>query len=405
MRKCYTEKLPKKKGFGKNQDKMIIDWGNSIGKTIPFCYEEIEGELLITDYHKKTQRITVSYGKQEYEMATSLILSCSLGSVVGKFNTDYIYDIDEVIELNGYGKVIDKLRKGKDNARHYVVKCLQCNNTYVRSESHLRDRGAKCPVCSDGISYPTKFVVSFLNQLKVEYQREFKIEGINDKRYDFYLPKYNCIIEVHGIQHYNGSFERIGGRTLQEEQENDRIKRELALEKEIKYYIELDCRESNKDWILDSIKNSELSILLNLSQIDWNECDSFAHKTITYDICNKFNSLYNKENSSITHYLANEFGIDRATVVKHLKKGAKLGWCNYDPQLIQKANGRSKGKLKSKPVVCIETGQRFESASECARVSEAIFGVKLLQSKINNVCNGVAKQHKGYTFMYDKGGV
>ena len=48
----------------------------------------------------------------------------------------------------------------------------------------------------------------------------------------FYLPKYNCIIETHGLQHYEES--SMTSRSLQEEIDNDLFKQEMALKNGIK---------------------------------------------------------------------------------------------------------------------------------------------------------------------------
>ena len=69
-----------------------------------------------------------------------------------------------------------------------------------------------------------------LSQLNLSFDREKVFEWSEGdakkaykgrKRYDFYLPASNTIIEVHGAQHYEKGFEAIGGRTLKEEQKND----------------------------------------------------------------------------------------------------------------------------------------------------------------------------------------
>ena len=53
--------------------------------------------------------------------------------------------------------------------------------------------------------------------------------------YDFYIPELEAIIEVHGSQHYGQGFEKVGGRTLEEEQINDRLKEDLAKQNGIKH--------------------------------------------------------------------------------------------------------------------------------------------------------------------------
>jgi len=71
------------------------------------------------------------------------------------------------------------------------------------------------------------------------------------------------------MKYYKKSFETIGGRAVEEEIENDRIKKELDINNGIKEenYIVIDCRCSDVDFI----NNNKLNSLFDLSKIDWNE--------------------------------------------------------------------------------------------------------------------------------------
>lgn len=82
--------------------------------------------------------------------------------------------------------------------------CPDCKQIRLRSPAQVLHDGFGC-TCGDGKSYPNKFVFSFLKQLKVEFVTECKFEWSNKKIYDFYLPEFNCIIEAHGMQHYEYS--------------------------------------------------------------------------------------------------------------------------------------------------------------------------------------------------------
>ncbi|MGW6611622.1 hypothetical protein ACWF7H_28460, partial [Peribacillus butanolivorans] len=140
-------------------------------------------------------------------------------------------------------------------------KCQNCGNI-VRNKriTDIYFQGLPCP-CKDKISYPEKFMYSLLTQLEIEFEFQItfdwskniktnnpKLDGT--KRYDFYLNEINTIIETEGRQHFEETgFELLGGRTLQEEQENDRIKKSLAIVNEINNYIVIDCRESEIEFI------------------------------------------------------------------------------------------------------------------------------------------------------------
>ncbi|MEM5599205.1 hypothetical protein AAHB53_28045 [Niallia circulans] len=61
------------------------------------------------------------------------------------------------------------------------------------------------PKCSDGFSIPEKFMFNLLDYLQVDFDYQKVFDWSLGKRYDFYIPMLNCIIETHGAQHYQYS--------------------------------------------------------------------------------------------------------------------------------------------------------------------------------------------------------
>ena len=70
-------------------------------------------------------------------------------------------------------------------------------------------------------------------------------DGMGVRRYDFYVPSLNAIIEVHGAQHYEQGFDSIGGRSFEEERANDILKEKLAIDNGIKHYIVINALSSS----------------------------------------------------------------------------------------------------------------------------------------------------------------
>lgn len=125
--------------------------------------------------------------------------------------------------------------------------------------SDINNYGLSCPRCSDGVSFPEKVMATLLKYYNIEFEREYSPTWAKGKKYDFFfeLEGETFIVETHGKQHYNGGFSTLGGKTLEEEKENDAKKREMA-NSHIENYVELDCRNSTLDWMLNSLKNSVL---------------------------------------------------------------------------------------------------------------------------------------------------
>ncbi|HGD0580667.1 TPA: hypothetical protein ACH354_002330 [Clostridium perfringens] len=281
-----------------------------------------------------------------------------------------------------------------------TVKCPDCGREKEMKVIDIYYNKSIGCVCRDGKSYPEKFVLNLLEQLDVDFEIEYSPNWIKPKRYDFYIPELNCIIEAHGKQHYDGGFKVRGGRTLREEQENDKYKKEIALKNGIKHYIELDCRESNMDYIKNSIINSELNDLFDLSNINWVSCAEFANKNIVKEVCDYWN---NKREDETTGDLRERFKLNRKTIRNYLERGTKLGWCSYD---IKEESFKSKsksGKNNGKKVEIFKNGQSlgvFPSCSELERKSKKLLGVKLLVSAISEVCTDKKSQYKGFIFKY-----
>ncbi|MGU8679077.1 hypothetical protein ACV3Q3_13040 [Clostridium perfringens] len=315
-----------------------------------------------------------------------------------KLGINTIWDTDRWMVDLGVSEV-DAKKCFRGSNKKITVKCPDCGREKSISINQIYNNKSIGCLCGDGKSYPEKFVGSFLEILDLKYKKEYSPNWIKPKRYDFYIPKFNMIIEAHGEQHYEKAFKNLDSRNLKEEQKNDKYKKETALANGIKHYIELDCRESNLEWIKNSILNSELAKLFDLSKVDWQQCAEFANKNIVKEVCDYWN---NRKDGETTTDLGNIFNLNRGSIVNYLKKGNKLGWCDYDSK-EEKEKGRSKKGKNAKKVEIFKDNKSlgiFSSCSELERQSEELFGVKLSQSNISIVCLGKRKSHKGFTFKY-----
>lgn len=268
-----------------------------------------------------------------------------------------------------------KYTKGSDKKIEIV--CPNCNNMKVIKIGTIHTYKSIGCACGDGFSYPEKFMNNILTQLGVNFEMQYSPEWINSKRYDFYLPEYNMIIETHGVQHY----EDCNWSKYEDIQANDKYKRELALENGIDTYIELDCKRSDLGWIKNSILNSKLNDMFDLSNIDWNKCEEFALGNLIKEVCDYWN---NKEEWETTYTIAenNHFGIARShTIVNYLKRGNDLGWCVYNPKEESRKGSIKAGKKNVKWDVCVYKEDYliyvFEGYSDLEHRSLDILGEKI----------------------------
>ena len=299
-----------------------------------------------------------------------------------------------------------QLLKNKDDGYKYSfgsnVKlcwvCPDCNNEIIASLSKIICNKHICPLCNSDTSYPEKFISNLLDQLCIYYKKEKIFEWSNNKRYDFYLPRYDCIIETHGKQHYTKSdFAYCGGKTYEEEQFNDNEKLFLAKEYgKISNYIVLDCRKSDANWIKCSILQSGLLDILQILPytVDWIECDKFATSNLTKSICEAY------ERGEDIKSLCKTFNMSHNSIKSKLKHGSRFNWCTYNPKEAQvkahKRNGQRIIETMSKPVIQMDMDgnklNEFPSIQEAQR--------KLEVSHVWDCIKGKRKSAGGYKWRY-----
>lgn len=219
-----------------------------------------------------------------------------------------------------------------------------------------------------------------------------KLRG--SKRYDFFIQDNGgIIIETHGLQHYEDKFVNVREKSLNEEIENDYIKKEIALNSgDVSHYIEINCSESNMNFIKKNILMSKMTELYDLSSVDWMKCNEYATSSLVKVACNHWNSQIKS-----TLRIAKLMKISQSTVCKYLKRGAELGWCDYDPVEVQKLNGKSSGALNRKKVVQMSVKGEHIKVWDSARDVER--ELKISGKCILSVCNGKANTAGGFRWM------
>lgn len=227
-----------------------------------------------------------------------------------------------------------KYFKNKEDAYHYtigtprkaVLICPDCLSEVEISINHLTSRGFHCKNCGNKTSYPERFVQQVLKQLNIEYDFQLsrkRFEWCGKYKYDFYLPKYNYIIEVHGGQHYPRT-RNFFYTTYEKIHNNDIVKYELAKTNGIEKYIIINASKSENEYLKHSIMH-ELGNYFDLNIVNWSKCGIDASKSILIEICK-----YWKQTKSTSSQIGKHFNLSRTTVKNYLNKGAELGICKYN---------------------------------------------------------------------------
>lgn len=304
---------------------------------------------------------------------------------------------------NLFNQLVDK-EFGHRHAQHSNKKtnwiCPDCGNIINnKSPNQILRYGYGCNNCSDGISYPEKFMTNLLSESGIEFIYQYNkkhAEWCGDYKYDFYIPKFNVIIEVNGLQHYKS----CQWHSYDDVSKNDKLKRDLA-ERNVSKYIVIDARYSNRDFLKQSImRNDDMYDILfsNIMYIKWKQIDQISEKSKLKSVALSFNDGVSFETIMST------FNIGKTTLKRYLNRGTELGFCNYNPKLFKDISTykltQYNAEALSLPIVCNENNMVFKSANKCELLSEDIFGTKLDHRNISAVLKGKRKHTKHFTFSY-----
>lgn len=246
--------------------------------------------------------------------------------------------------------------------------------------------GFACKKCSDGVSYPNKFMYNVLQQLDINFETEKRFDWckfyyknkIRTGVYDFYFELNNIkyIIEMDGGMHFIDN--TMSGLSKQDSNHIDKQKSLLAIRNGFEI-IRILADKSDYKYLSKNILDSKLSKVLNLSNINWIECD----KNSLCSLITKVSNLWN-DGLSVKE-IANKFHLYKDTVVRYLKRADKHGFCDYDPKLQMQLNAKNNATKHTASVMCLNTGIIYESILEAANLN----GIN--RSHIGDCCSGKRK--------------
>lgn len=173
-----------------------------LGKTRWLCQCECGNITYVTTGNLK-KGITQSCGCLQKELTSKRFLKNEIGNTYNYLTViDYAYS--------------------KNNMAYWKCKC-KCGNEIIVAGIYLRSNNTKSCGCLNSIGEAKiKFI---LDNNNIEYIKEYKIKD-SKYRYDFYLPKYNILIEYDGKQHFdkpNGGWGEEFEKTLKRDQEKNKL--------------------------------------------------------------------------------------------------------------------------------------------------------------------------------------
>lgn len=133
--------------------------------------------------------------------------------------------------VSDYGVTILSRNKKNDNGTWlWNCKCGCCGNEFVALPAKIIEGHTTSCGC-ERRSSKERFIEGYLSSKNVEFSREHTFNDCKNThklRFDFYLPKYNLLIEYQGEQHYRPVSIFGGEEEFNKRQKNDQIKREYC---------------------------------------------------------------------------------------------------------------------------------------------------------------------------------
>ena len=241
------------------------------------------------------------------------------GEIRSKDHNSFMNDFQSLNPNSQYIEIIDNYHR---STKKIKCKCKLCDSILEVTPTRLLN-GFQCTVCSDkSNSYPNRFSYAFLSLLPVEnHIKEYHPEWIAPRRYDNYFEYDNkkYILEMDGGFHYKNPF-----KDIKEVQAIDEYKDLMAKQYGIEV-IRIECKQSNFSYIKNNIIQSRLSEIFDLSDYDWQTCNS---KIEYYS----YAPIWKYANTHLTFSISNiakEFSKNNQQIERIIQLGRKKNYCNY----------------------------------------------------------------------------
>ena len=162
--------------------------------------------------------------------------------------------------------------------------------------------------------------------------------------------------------------------------------------------IRIDCNYKyltrRFEYIKNNILNSELSLLLPLHSVNWEQCNRLALQESPVQTASL---LWENEYKSVKE-ISELCCVNREVVLRYLKIGKEIGLCpSYNPQ-------ESEIRSHCKCVAIYDDSNQivrvFRSATETSALSEDILGVFISIPMICFACSGRSERAKAFKMSY-----
>lgn len=228
-----------------------------------------------------------------------------------------IYVDEHYPELIKYFQNPKDAHVGKSHPNKINMVCPCCHKVHSMYVGCLiRSGRVSCPTCSDGFSYPERFMANILRNINIDFIYQFQDDWCKNYRYDFMIETKDTkyLIEMDGgIGHGNKVV--YDGQTKEESLLADSEKDILAQDNGY-VIIRVDCNYvSNRyEYIKNNIIN-QLENVIDLSKVDWEYCNKMSLDSLFFRVIDCYRSK-TKFADEISEYT----GVSTSTVLQYLRR-------------------------------------------------------------------------------------
>ena len=391
--------------------KMCVNNLEMIGKSYTFKYGENTDSIKVLKYDNKSRTFEIQYHDKKSTIHATSLRKCKLNQLVGIYSpTKLIVGLNDIPTTDPW--MISYFQGGIKEARKYSYgsqkkiypicpDCGRIKNQSIRINDIYKNHSISCS-CSDGRSYPNKFMYSLLTQLNYEFIDEFSPDWIKPKRYDFYIPSRNLIIEMDGRLGHGKVIYPKSNLTIEGSLDIDNYKDKMAENHNIKV-IRINSDISEVKYISENIINSGIFSDKEINNVSFEKCDKFATSNLARYVC----EYYSKQEYATSKSVAKDIHMSQTATLKYLKQGNKFGWCKYNANEKRSIgfNKMIQDRYYTGDYTCITYDLdknmigRYFTTTEAANDLTNRLGINMCQSNISNAIKKASHKYNNFLFF------
>lgn len=217
----YNKRKDKTKDVCGQKCRALKQYENSKEKRANYQFDKVreicsmyDYELLTTEEDFTTSQMDVKFICKKHGVQSMMLDNLSRGHKCiccsyeerGNNLRHSVEYVKSIIEGRNNNKLLNYEDYSGSNVHNLKIECGSCGNVYMTSFSdYTNNEQIRCKSCANKESIGERRIREFLSNNEINFEQEKTFEdcrNIHRLPFDFYLPKYNLIIEFDGQHHF-----------------------------------------------------------------------------------------------------------------------------------------------------------------------------------------------------------